>query len=85
MQVRREHGRDGHGIKGLEQRPGERGAVAGGGAFADFVEEDEGVGGAVPEEDAHVVHLEREGGLALFCLFQPTGGRVVNLSWWGYE
>jgi len=45
--------------------PGKGEAVEGGGAAADFVEDDEGVGGGVVEDVGGFGHFDHEGGLAL--------------------
>ena len=45
--------------------PGDGKAIEGGGAAADFVEDDEGVGGGVVDDEGGLVHFDHEGGLSL--------------------
>ena len=49
---------------GARQRPGDGEAVIGGGAAANFVENDEAAGGSVVEDVGGLVHLDHEGGVA---------------------
>ena len=58
------------GIGGVFQhRPGNGHAVIGGGASADFVQNQKALGGGVLQNGGHLCHLHHEGGL--------TGGQVV--------
>ena len=62
-------GEEGAGLDGVVEvfgdGPGDGEAVEGGGAAADFVEDDEGAVGGVVDDEGGLVHLDHEGGLAL--------------------
>ena len=49
----------------LGDSPGDGKAVEGRRAASDFVEDDEGVGGGVVDDEGGLVHFDHEGGLAL--------------------